>query len=328
MKLSTFRIKFGICLLALVAIIAAVLVTFHGVGSNEERLGETRFADSATAFVSSSGEHVTPDKVAAANHILDGTNTIAERHSGLMLDWRTALTDRRTGWYLKQLSVSASPNDWYRAVALASFCAGTLAVSAADLSKALKEEGRSTKLTANVLSLHGEAQERCLDGEPEWSPPPMLNNLSRRAREAGSQLALAPVLSEKTAKDGFTQAQALALKSLLSDAAARSAWVAVNSSELSQALRSTATFSGITSTEAQAVVFLSLCLSGDDCGPESLYRGLLCNASGYKICGREGVGSSIADSLGLVESKRIEAWAEQLRDAMNYGNLSAIGLLK
>lgn len=327
MNLPNTRIISYAALIVLVVIIAVVLQT-TGVVSFDS-LGGSAVSGGPVPASSQSAQGAKPlDKVTTA----DSGHAVSSHGSGSQtiatLSWQNALTERRTGWYLKQLAISASPNDWYRAVSLAKFCAGSLAMPAAELSKAIKDEKVPAKRENDILSLHAEAQERCLDGEAEWSPPPMLNGLLRRSRESGSELALAPVLSEKTSKLGLTDGEAHALKSLLSDTTTRSAWVAENSIELGTAMRSTVTFSALNSAEVQAVIFQSLCLSGDDCGQDSLYRGLLCSASAYAICGVNNVASSVADAFDSAKAQRIVGLAEQLRAAMNNGNLSAIGLIR
>jgi len=328
LKPLSSRVTIGLLLIAAAILLVVVVRTLNRAGTTQ--LGADALATSSAAYVSGprslSTESNGKGDVADRSDIVRQSDLNASSVSSL--EWRSALSSRRTGWYLKQFAVSASPDDWYRAVVLAAYCAGTVAVSAADISKALKEENTSEKLGKSILSLHATAQEGCLDGDSEWSPPPMLNGLIKRARDSGSELALAPVLSEKTSKDGLTEIQINALKRSLSNESTRSAWVAMNSVELGQALRSTAKFAAFNSAEAQAIVFQSLCLSGDDCGSDSLYRGLLCNVTGYKICGTDSVGGSISDSFGVDRAKRISSLAADLRAAMNEGNLSAIGLVK
>ena len=246
--------------------------------------------------------------------------------------WKQAISSSQTAWFIKQWSISASPDDWYRAYAFSNLCIGATATSPTQLDAVLAASRAPDNHRAAIKKLHQEAHERCLqDGEQNGAAligAEILRGLVPRAKEAGSPLANAPRLTAKVLEKGMTQSEEAALKNVMISPDLRSSWITVNAIDFGEAIKANPAFSGLDGRASQAVLFQAMCRSGDDCGPGSLYQIALCQNTGYSLCGAAGIDKTLAAAFDSEQVQRIAYLADQLRSTMDKGDLRLLGLTK
>ena len=245
---------------------------------------------------------------------------------GASLRWRSILAASNTEWAISQLAISESPDDWYRAATLATICAATASIPAVALEDALKMENSSAQHSAEVLAIHQNARLRCSAVEGQSNPLSLMAGILTRARDAGSALANAPRLGAKVLQSGLQAADAERLKAVIRDGDKRSAWINSNINELVSAIAKTPIAIGMSNSEIVGAVFQSLCQSGDDCGPESIYNAAICAASAYELCSTKGVQIALTSTFAVQKVTRVTELSAEMLAAFETADLSALGI--
>jgi hypothetical protein len=236
-------------------------------------------------------------------------------------NWKSIVSERDIQLSMQRLASSSEPDDWYRAGTLHRICLATAAIPEKMILEAVKQEAFTEQQSKEIINVHAESRDRC----GNEIAPPYISGLLARAKLNGSKLASAPRLNQTSLQEGITQNELNKLTPVLQDEKLRSAWIVDNVDQLASTMSTNSRYADLSKPQIEAALFESLCRSGDDCGPSSVYHASLCAVSTYKLCGSTSIEKTIAAAGSPISTTRLNTFITDLNDAMNAGNLESLG---
>jgi hypothetical protein len=244
--------------------------------------------------------------------------SLIETSTSAALRWRAASRSEDLTQTILALLVSQNPNDWIKASVLNNLCAAAIPTNA-EVGAQLK-----TDLPASYQQLLVEARQRC--GDAARSIEPLVQpGVGLKARDADASLARV-LLTASVLREGLTPGDTRSIRSVMSDPDLAGAWLARNRSGLIQALGKSDALADASQAEKLSVYFLSLCQSGEDCGPKSLHALSLCVLSTFERCAGGTVQDNVLSVLPQDRQAKIIGYADMFLASLRGGNLALLGI--